>query len=37
MAGHYSFNSWKICGMTSRVYAVFHTSRDPEKWRRRLP
>ena len=19
------------------VYAVFHTSRDPEKWRRRLP
>jgi plasmid stabilization system protein ParE len=22
---------------TVRVYSVFHTSRDPEKWRERLP
>jgi plasmid stabilization system protein ParE len=22
---------------TAMVYAVFHTSRDPEKWRQRLP
>ncbi|MGA2182701.1 MAG: type II toxin-antitoxin system RelE/ParE family toxin [Bryobacteraceae bacterium] len=22
---------------TATVYAVFHTSRDPEKWRQRLP
>jgi len=22
---------------TVTVYAVFHTSQDPEKWRRRLP
>jgi len=22
---------------TVTVYAVFHTSRDPEKWRQRLP
>jgi plasmid stabilization system protein ParE len=24
-------------GATATVYAVFHTSRDPEKWRQRLP
>jgi plasmid stabilization system protein ParE len=24
-------------GRRVTVYAVFHTSRDPEKWRRRLP
>jgi plasmid stabilization system protein ParE len=24
-------------GATAKVYAVFHTSRDPEKWRQRLP
>lgn len=28
---------YEYSGMTVTVYSVFHTSRDPEKWRQRLP
>ena len=28
---------YEYTGMTVTVYSVFHTSRDPGKWRQRLP
>jgi plasmid stabilization system protein ParE len=28
---------YEYAGAEVTVYAVFHTSRDPEKWRQRLP
>jgi hypothetical protein len=28
---------YEYAGTKVTVYAVFHTSRDPEKWRNRLP
>ena len=28
---------YEYSGQTVTVYCVFHTSRSPEKWRRRLP
>jgi plasmid stabilization system protein ParE len=28
---------YELSGATVTVYAVFHTSRDPDKWRQRLP
>ena len=28
---------YEYAGGTATVYCVFHTSRDPEKWRRRFP
>ena len=28
--------SYEYSGATVTIYAVFHTSRDPDKWRRRL-
>jgi plasmid stabilization system protein ParE len=28
---------FELAETTATVYAVFHTSRDPEKWRQRLP
>jgi plasmid stabilization system protein ParE len=28
---------YEYAAMTVTVYCVFHTSQDPEKWRRRLP
>ncbi len=28
---------YEYAGGTVTVYCVFHTSRDPEKWRQRLP
>ncbi len=28
---------YEYVGQTVTVYCVFHTSQDPEKWRRRLP
>jgi plasmid stabilization system protein ParE len=28
---------YEYAELTVTVYSVFHTSRDPEKWRQRLP
>ena len=28
---------YEHAGNTATIYAVFHTSRDPDKWRQRLP
>lgn len=28
---------YEFTDMTVTIYSVFHTSRDPEKWRQRLP